>query len=794
MVRANNVYNRVIIVILMFIVPLSVRADNINQSFLVLRNGKIYDSKKTGTVLPLYGPVNQVRKLQTISISGILPTLQNLSDTSGALGLSYPLTAQRLSGSARLPNSSTVSGIADMDYNDNRQMLWSAGDKNGVYLVIARQVKQQEGFQIYYRPVTGSGFLPGMWYPGKPVDVAVADNRLQVFLSSGGAQSYTIGDDRTEARLPRGLKLLACCSWAGKLYALAVAQDNVSVEQHSWVQQNHQSSQTGLINSVKLTNPDINTNSDTNANTHSVNNSHNNNISKVIIKKNTAVNKGDGKNTSTSVNTNTKGDNRVSGYLSLLPNQCVIMQRDRDSRWRSTTGRVIDLNRWNLATCSLAVDNDAIHIFGIGGKQLREYKISRVSKNQNSSTRDSVLHKQFSYMFADRLEKTLSIKNPVAVKALVINQQLRIIVAIGPWSARRFYMGQSDGKGGYVFSGNLYRNHIVDNSNNAKANNISAMVTVATDNISHVTGNTANTNGINKANEANNNNGIRQYGDKIVTTSKVVKGSALGGVFEARAGRYSFAGFGSNIAVFEYCTDKKVLFGLYSTSGVLLEPVVKPVAAIDQSSNTFIIIFFGQELVTGIILIMILVVFRYRQEAFGEAVELPGNIQQAFLWQRLTSFAIDTIFIVIILQIIIAVFFPGLIEMFDNMPGLEAMLDQAQTGTLDSKIIKTAAILYPLLYGVILVYYTLWELFFAATPGKMIMQIHVTSVDGDKPSARAIIIRNLMRIVEWHPQIIMFSVFLIVLTRYSQRAGDLVAGTLVAKKSGSNSKVDILKG
>ena len=85
--------------------------------------------------------------------------------------------------------------------------------------------------------------------------------------------------------------------------------------------------------------------------------------------------------------------------------------------------------------------------------------------------------------------------------------------------------------------------------------------------------------------------------------------------------------------------------------------------------------------------------------------------------------------------------------------------------------------------AIYIAYCTLFEALFGATPGKMITGCRVVADDGTRCSFGAIVVRNLLRCVEFFPPRFAFAPLLILvfLTRNRQRLGDLVARSVVVE-------------
>jgi uncharacterized RDD family membrane protein YckC len=87
-----------------------------------------------------------------------------------------------------------------------------------------------------------------------------------------------------------------------------------------------------------------------------------------------------------------------------------------------------------------------------------------------------------------------------------------------------------------------------------------------------------------------------------------------------------------------------------------------------------------------------------------------------------------------------------------------------------------------LLFGIVWLYYPLFEwLWGGRTPGKRAQRIRVVRTDGQPAGFPAVMVRNLVRIVE----VMLFpfiAVICMLVTRRAQRLGDLAAGTMVVRE------------
>ncbi len=89
--------------------------------------------------------------------------------------------------------------------------------------------------------------------------------------------------------------------------------------------------------------------------------------------------------------------------------------------------------------------------------------------------------------------------------------------------------------------------------------------------------------------------------------------------------------------------------------------------------------------------------------------------------------------------------------------------------------ILASAWLYPVLFEL------LWR---GQTPGKRMMGLAVTDLQGRAPSPAAVVIRNLLLLVDLLPAVGLVGLVAASLDPHSRRIGDMVAGTMVVEQRG----------
>jgi uncharacterized RDD family membrane protein YckC len=90
---------------------------------------------------------------------------------------------------------------------------------------------------------------------------------------------------------------------------------------------------------------------------------------------------------------------------------------------------------------------------------------------------------------------------------------------------------------------------------------------------------------------------------------------------------------------------------------------------------------------------------------------------------------------------------------------------------------------YLLFTLLVFAYYWRTEVAWGATLGKRWLGLHVVSEDGSPPTPHAILMRNLLRIVDGLPALYLLGFAVAMSNERRQRIGDLVAHTMVVPKS-----------
>ncbi len=159
----------------------------------------------------------------------------------------------------------------------------------------------------------------------------------------------------------------------------------------------------------------------------------------------------------------------------------------------------------------------------------------------------------------------------------------------------------------------------------------------------------------------------------------------------------------------------------------------------------------------------------WRQDNLTRPIILPPHLQLADFWRRLLAALIDLIPAIVITA---PLWLPAFRQLHHDLMFEE--LTQSEMAE------RYAGLAWPWLYTRIL--YALscgvTEYRWGTTLGKRAMRLWVAGNDLTAPNLKQVVIRNVLRVIELHPDLIALLVF-VLLTRNRQRLGDVLAGTVV---------------
>ena len=155
-----------------------------------------------------------------------------------------------------------------------------------------------------------------------------------------------------------------------------------------------------------------------------------------------------------------------------------------------------------------------------------------------------------------------------------------------------------------------------------------------------------------------------------------------------------------------------------------------------------------------------------------EQVGAREQVHYASLNWRFAAIAVDPVVLFFLLVVVFVVLAAA---------GALDLTDPAFSGGIDLK--RTAPLwMYVVTYGLIFVYYTVFETLTAASVGKLVFRMRVTMDDGSRPSGLAVVIRNLIRLPEVLFWYIPSGISCLVNPK-NKRLGDLAAKTVVVRRS-----------
>lgn len=133
---------------------------------------------------------------------------------------------------------------------------------------------------------------------------------------------------------------------------------------------------------------------------------------------------------------------------------------------------------------------------------------------------------------------------------------------------------------------------------------------------------------------------------------------------------------------------------------------------------------------------------------------------------RLAAVMIDTIVLALCSGVVNSVY--GVTE-----------VTSAYIGGNGSVTTTTTAVAWPWLMLLGVVYFTVSEAMFGASPGKMWMRLKVVRADGAPLRVRDVVLRNVLKPVDFLPIFYLLGGLILIATPSAQRIGDLAAGTTV---------------
>lgn len=566
------------------------------------------------------------------------------------------------------------------NYSPPASGIWTAGAEHGAYLVMPKPVGKGMGFQILFRHSLKDSLVTGKAYLGTPICVTTYQKRLLVFLDNGGCHSYQIDSAvRTEPRLPPGLLAVSADTGGDKVYVLAHVEQSTEIEREP--------SRTQITSGKEM-------------------NSSPGEPNLSLEEKDKSIEQK--KTTPTQSDIDEKNLSKIPpSTLAVDPGDYIIMVRGKDNLWRCASEEVLPITDWIHPT--FAVHGESIYLFGIDTSAIRE-----------TLSRRTLMH--------CRLEngktttpQSLQVDNAIAVTAMEMNRQLRVIVAV------------SDDE--------------IASPNPMALSQTTSLYRV----------------------------GWPTEKDWSFTEPLLRKPQET---LSVAPEHLAFAVMEQNLAAFELTGEEQIVFGMYDSSGNIVQNLTRKLSTAEEILlwQQAIIGFFSPMMALLLTATALLLVFHHRREFLSDLPGLPEYVQFASLGRRIAAACIDLI------PAWVAAYSVVPIDRNQTINLMISMQQEPQNLIHNPEVIKLFVFLGAL-YLFWVGYLTLSEILLSATPGKMVMQLIVLSENLTPLTPKEALIRNLLRLMEFHVVMPFPGFFLVLLSRRRQRLGDIMARSIVVTKT-----------
>lgn len=236
-----------------------------------------------------------------------------------------------------------------------------------------------------------------------------------------------------------------------------------------------------------------------------------------------------------------------------------------------------------------------------------------------------------------------------------------------------------------------------------------------------------------------------------------------------------FFGFNQHLGalVFDTRGAAHLVFGRFGEPPA--EPIVDPAEVFRKPELTQGIQGFVR-LVTLVLLVGVFTgLFVFRRGAMMRVIALPPGWETAFTFQRMLALAIDLLPFTLAAAYVMEVSWA---ESFRRLGQWALSADVADLGGSE----REALLWWGLSAGGYTVYSLVMELIARRTVGKLLVGIRLLSESGRPPGAAQIVVRNLMRVIEFLPPFWVLG-FLVLLSRNHQRLGDIFAQTVAVRRA-----------
>ena len=243
-------------------------------------------------------------------------------------------------------------------------------------------------------------------------------------------------------------------------------------------------------------------------------------------------------------------------------------------------------------------------------------------------------------------------------------------------------------------------------------------------------------------------------------------------------GQVAFAAMDQSLVVFERLSTEEIHLVSYDANDPSV-PAIDEVVTLHTTelglADYWLMspeIFFSQAMLAAMIL------WWRRKDVLAGVETIPDFLEIAPLWRRAVAYVLDVLPASFFAQFITFKIYPA----FSPDEIMAAMMSN-QDLVANPSWIHGTSLYYAVFSFTATGYFLIWELFFYATPGKMLLRLQIITVGSQPPESYQVISRNFLRLLEMHPSIAMMVILpLLLFTPRHQRLGDLVSHTMVVTR------------
>lgn len=199
-----------------------------------------------------------------------------------------------------------------------------------------------------------------------------------------------------------------------------------------------------------------------------------------------------------------------------------------------------------------------------------------------------------------------------------------------------------------------------------------------------------------------------------------------------------------------------------------LEPAAQTPGGANNLGTLFVVLLVG----------VLATVLLLRRRTLMTPVLLPPEIGMAFTWQRLLAMLIDVTPFAVVVALLLDRFDYGAGEAINRLFSWALWTGRDNEGAPPMIVIWW----WLLTIAMYTVYSTVMEGLTGRTIGKVLTRVRVVGIDLEKPGWGKIVLRNVLRLIEGLPPLWILA-FFVVLTPKRQRVGDVLAQTMVVRKT-----------